>query len=198
MPVQHQPDQGHTKDDHGPPHGAPRLPAIEVKRDQADEADRNGDQRGERRQPGETDNEEPADQGQHQRHRGKRQQDTAGGRDALAPAEAQVERPGMAHDGGQADQGQRDFLIAEPERDAQHDGNKALEAVGSQGCGEGARATGPEHISGPDIAAAQLAEVLVAVDLHHQPARRDGTEQIGEGCQHEHLRHGGSPRTLQL
>src|SRR5438105_5904747 len=61
MPVQDQPDEGDTEDDHGPPHGAPQLPANEVKRDQADEADRNSDQRGERRQPGETDDEEPAD-----------------------------------------------------------------------------------------------------------------------------------------
>src|SRR5207247_2615431 len=47
-------------------------------------------------------------------------------------------------------------------------------------------------IRGPDIATAELADILVPVDLHHQPARGNGTQQIREGRQREHFGHVGS------
>src|SRR5205823_13154444 len=60
-----------------------------------------------------------------------------------------------------------------------------------QGQGKGALPTRAEDVGCPDIAAAQLAEVLVAIDLHHQPARGNGAEEVAEGQQGEHFQHGG-------
>ena len=79
----------------------------------------------------------------------------------------------MADNGRQSDDGQAPFLGPQTQADREHHRDEPLQGIEHEREGEGPVTPRPEHIGGADIAAAELAHVEIAVELHHEPATRN-------------------------
>jgi hypothetical protein len=124
---------------------------------------------------------EKSDGGQRSQRRGDEEDPEAGGH-SLAAAEVEPGREHVAQHG--AERGQR-LGIADWESGgklrghgrAQPDGEAALEHV-EQKCGRAQLFTpGANHVGGADVAAAQVADVLLVEDAHQQVAGGHRAEQ---------------------
>ncbi len=106
----------------------------------------------------------------------------AGG-DALAAAKAEPDREDVSEDG--AERGERTHVERGragskqcAKHAAEHDGCAAFEHVEQEGGRAKDFAAGAQDVGGADVAAAGLADVLMAEEAHEQVPRRNGAEQI--------------------
>ncbi len=70
------------------------------------------------------------------------------------------------------------------------DSNKAFCRIEQEGCRAQTFAAGTDHIGGANIAAALLADVLLAEDAHQDEAEGNGAQQICENADDEVEQHG--------
>ena len=68
--------------------------------------------------------------------------------------------------------------------------NETLRRIEQKGCRAQAFAAGADHIGSADIAAALLADVLLAEDAHQDEAEGNGAQQIRENADDEVEQHG--------